>query len=67
MHLKPMGVMIVNGLFVVRNCPFLKTMAVDDDSFSHYKVCEIENVQELESIAIGRNCFASADLKLKGE
>ena len=67
MHLKPMGVMIVNGLFVVRNCPFLKTMAVDDDSFSYYKVCEIENVQELESIAIGRNCFSSADLKLKGE
>ncbi|KAM7454106.1 hypothetical protein BLSTO_05139 [Blastocystis sp. subtype 1] len=67
MHLKPMGVMIVNGLFVVRNCPFLKTMAVDDDSFSHYKVCEIENVQELESIAIGRNCFSSADLKLKGK
>ncbi len=42
-----------NRLFYLKNCPSLKSLKMGCYSFSDYKVCEIENVDALESIEIG--------------
>ena len=70
------------GEFVLKNCPKLKTLKIGCDSFTVFTVCEIENVDALETIEIGRMdaretmdfrrmerdviCFSNASLELKG-
>ena len=59
-----------NGHFYLKNCPGLKSLKIGSLSFSDYSVCEIEDVDALESIGIGeldewsRN-FDYAPLELK--
>ena len=59
-----------NRHFYLKNCPKLKSLKMGRYSFSDYTVCEIENVNALESIVIGelnqysRN-FHGASLELK--
>lgn len=48
-----------NRRFYVKNCPRLKTLNIGYRSFSDYKVCEIGNVDALESIRIGDNSSSS--------
>ena len=59
-----------NRHFYVKNCPKLKSLKMGSWSFLDYSVCEIENVDALESIAIGslnevsyNFVFASLELK----
>ena len=58
------------GRFYLKDCPKLKSLKIGRYSFSDYTVCEIENVDALESIEMGeltewsRNFFyASLELK----
>ena len=41
-----------NRHFYLRNCPKLKSLKIDRNSFSDYTVCEIENVDALEEITM---------------
>ena len=59
-----------NRHFYVKNCPKLKSLRVGRYSFLDYSVCEIENVDALEVIAMGdvngwSATFESASLELK--
>ena len=61
-----------NRHFIVRNCSALTELRVGRYSFSDYSVCEIENVDALEVIAMGELSsesfnFHSASLELKSE
>ena len=56
--------------FHLKNCPKLKSLKIGAFSFSDYSVCEIENVDALESIEMGNknkgSCsFYCASLELK--
>ena len=59
-----------NRHFYLKNCPKLKSLKMGRYSFSDYTVCEIENVDALEVIEMGKlsewsGCFYSASLELK--
>ena len=59
-----------NRHFYVKNCPKLKSLKMGSYSFSDYSVIEIENVDALESIAMGGLYYGSysfqyASLELK--
>ena len=56
--------------FHLKNCPVLKELKIGDYSFSDYSVIEIENVDALETIAMGDSSdwttnFRYASLELK--
>ena len=56
--------------FHLKNCPKLKSLKIGDYSFSDYSVCEMENVNALEVIAMGDSSdwttnFRYASLELK--
>ena len=58
------------GCFYLKNCPKLKELRMGRYSFSDYTVCEIENVDALETIEVGEQKewsrhFPSASLELK--
>ena len=58
-----------NRHFYLKDCPKLKSLKMGRYSFSDYSVCEIENVDALEVIEIGKlneesNNFYSASLQL---
>ena len=57
--------------FHLKNCPKLKSLKIGAFSFSDYSVCEIENVDALEVIEMGKlyiesSNFHYASLELKG-
>ena len=54
-----------NHHFYLKNCPKLKSLKIGRYSFSDYKVCEIENVDALETIEMSYINFAYASLELK--
>ena len=59
-----------NRHFYLKDCPKLKSLKIGRYSFSDYTVCEIENVDALEVIAMGdlneeSNNFRYASLELK--
>ena len=56
--------------FHLKNCPVLKELKIGDYSFSDYSVCDMENVNALEVIAMGDSSdwttnFRYASLELK--
>ena len=50
-----------NRHFHLKNCPKLKSLKMGRYSFSDYKVCEIENVDALETIEMGRLNYVSCN------
>ena len=59
-----------NHHFYLKNCPKLKSLKIGSLSFADYTVCEIEDVDALESIEIGdlndeSGNFGSAPLELR--
>lgn len=59
--------------FHLNNCSALKELRIGRYSFSDYSLCEIKNMDRLEVIEMGDldpehpcNCFANANLELKG-
>ena len=57
--------------FYLKNCERLRELKIGSNSFSDYSVCEIENVDSLEVIEMGKvnewNNFCYASLELKSD
>ena len=61
-----------NGHFYLKDCERLKELRIDRYSFGEYSVCEIENVNSLEVIEMGRfsnwgGAFNYASLELRSD
>ena len=57
-----------DGICRITNCPNLRQLEIGyDDSFDDFKSFEISNLNSLQSIKFGWNCFYYADFSLKGE
>ena len=61
-----------NRRFYLKNCERLRELKIGPDSFSDYSVCEIENVDSLEVIEMGKlneksRNFYYASLELKSD
>ena len=54
-----------NRHFYLKDCPRLKSLKMDENSFSDYSVIEIENVDALETIEMSGFNFRYASLELK--
>ena len=49
----------------ISNCPSLRHLEIGDYSFNTFKAFELENVNSLQKLMIGRNCFAYSDFSLR--
>ena len=57
-----------DGLCRITNCPNLRQLEIGDESFKDFKSFELSNVNSLQSIKFGNECFWYAkDFSLKGE
>ena len=50
-----------DGLFRVTNCPNLRELAINHNSFQDYKQFELSSVDSLHSIQFGGGCFEFAE------
>ena len=58
----------MDGVFRIANCPNLLQLGIGSDSFSDYSQFELVNVNSLQTISFGGNCFRYAEeCSLKGE
>ena len=51
----------------VLNCSNLRQLEIGDDSFEDFKSFELSNLNSIQSIKFGNDCFRYADFSLKGE
>ena len=51
----------------ITNCPNLTQLEIGDDSFVDFKSFELSNLNSIQSITFGWECFWYADLSLKSE
>ena len=57
-----------NGICRITNCPNLRQLEIGNGSFEDFKSFELSNVNSLQSINFGNECFRLAkELSLKGE
>ena len=56
-----------DGVCRITNCPNLRQLEIGDDSFEDFKSFELSNLNSIQSIKFGDNCFRYADFSLKGE
>ena len=56
-----------DGVCRITNCPNLRQLEIGDYSFADFKSFELSNVNSLQSIIFGNECFDYADFSLKGE
>ena len=56
-----------DGICRITNCPNLRQLEIGGDSFRYFKSFELSNVNSLQSIKFGYDCFEYADFSLKGE
>ena len=56
-----------DGLCSISNCPQLKAIRIQDNSFCDFKSFELSNVDALETIEFGKDCFWFGDLFLKSK
>ena len=56
-----------DGICRITNCPNLRQLEIGDDSFIDFKSFEISNLNSIQSIKFGNNCFEYADFSLKSE
>ena len=57
-----------DGICRITNCPNLRQLEIGYDSFDHFKSFELSNLNSIQSIKFGWNCFQYAeDCSLKGE
>ena len=52
--------------FQLKDCPKLRTVRIGSQSFADYSACEIENVNALEMIVVGKYSFFWSSLELRG-
>ena len=56
-----------DGICRITNCPNLRQLEIGYNRFSYSKSFELSNLNSLQFIEFGNNCFGHADLSLKGE
>ena len=56
-----------DGICRITNCPNLRQLEIGYESFVDFKSFELSNVNSLQSINFGYDCFSFADFSLKGE
>ena len=56
-----------DGVCQITNCPNLRQLEIGDDSFEDFKSFELSNLNSIQSIKFGDDCFKYADFLLKGE
>ena len=56
-----------DGVCRITNCPNLRQLEIGDDSFEDFKSFELSNLNSIQSIKFGHNCFRYTDFSLKGE
>ena len=56
-----------DGVCRITNCPNLRQLEIGDASFIDFQSFEISNLNSIQSIKFGHNCFYYADCSLKGE
>ena len=56
-----------DGICRITDCPNLCQLEMGDGSFADFKSFELSNVNSIQSIKFGRECFRYANLSLKGE
>ena len=56
-----------DGVCRITNCPNLRQLEIGNYSFRNFKSFELSNVNSLQSIDFGVDCFRYADCVLKGE
>ena len=55
-----------DGVCRITNCPNLTQLEIGDGSFEEFKSFELSNLNSIQSIKFGDNCFNYADFSLKG-
>ena len=56
-----------DGICGITNCPNLRQLEIGNWSFADFKSFELSNLNSIQSIEFGYNCFLYADFSLKGE
>ena len=56
-----------DGVCRITKCPNLRQLEIGDESFWDFKSFEISNLNSIQSIDLGGECFWYADFSLKGE
>ena len=56
-----------DGVCRITNCPNLRQLEIGDFSFSYFNLFELSNLNSLQSIEFGVDCFKYANCVLKGE
>ena len=56
-----------DGVCRITNCPNLHQLEIGDHSFEDFKSFELSNLNSIQSIEFGDDCFMYADFSLKGE
>ena len=56
-----------DGICRITNCPNLRQLEIGHHSFRDFKSFELSNLNSLQSIEFGDDCFEYADFSLKGE
>ena len=56
-----------DGICRITNCPNLRQLEIGDASFRDFKSFMLFNLNSIQSIKFGWNCFQYADFSLKGE
>ena len=56
-----------DGICRITNCPNLRQLEMGDNSFIDFKSFELSNLNSIQSINFGDDCFLYADFSLKGE
>ena len=56
-----------DGLCRITNCPNLRELEIDNYSFQDFKSFELSNLNSIQFIKFGDDCFKYADFSLKGE
>ena len=55
-----------DGVCRIKNCPKLRKVEIGNDSYQEFKSFELVDVNSLESIDFGNNCFSYSDFSIKG-
>ena len=56
-----------DGVCRITNCPNLHQLKIGNRSFYYFQSFELSNLNSIQSIKFGDNCFYYADFSLKGE
>ena len=56
-----------DGVYRITTCPNLRQLEIGNHSFEDFQSFELSNLNSIQSIKFGYDCFEYADFSLKGE